>query len=122
MKQLQEQKDALETQLSAVNGELDQLRRDKIPSLMESLGIKNTTFEGLGRVQLAPDLFASTREGKKEAAMQWLRDLGYEDMISETYNATSLKALLRRMIASGTDIPDELFSVTPFVRASLVKA
>jgi hypothetical protein len=43
-------------------------------------------------------------------------------MISETYNASSMKALLRRMIADGQPTPDDLFSITPFIRASIVKA
>jgi hypothetical protein len=43
-------------------------------------------------------------------------------MIVETYNASSLKALFRRMIADGAEIPDEVFNVTPFIRASIVKA
>ncbi|CAB4120829.1 hypothetical protein UFOVP2_7 [uncultured Caudovirales phage] len=122
MKQLQETKDTLEEQLSGVNKSLDELRLKKIPELMESLGVKNATFEGLGRVQLAADLYASTREGQKTAAMQWLRDCGYEGMISETYNASSLKALFRRQLAEGADIPDDIFNVAPFVRASIVKA
>jgi len=63
MKALQGRKDELEAQLSDVNKSLDELRLRKIPTLMESLDVKNATFEGLGRVQLASDLYASTREG-----------------------------------------------------------
>lgn len=122
MKSLQEQKADLEVQEKAINAQLDELRLKKIPELMESLEVKNATFEGLGRVQLAADLYASTREGKKAEAMQWLRDCGYEDMITETYNASSLKALFRRQLAEGVDIPEEIFNVAPFVRASIVKA
>lgn len=122
MKSLQSHKDELEEQLSAVNRDLDELRLRKIPTLMESLDVKNATFEGLGRVQLASDLYASTREGQKDRAMQWLRDCGYEGMITETYNASSLKALLRRMLVEGAEIPDDIFNVSPFVRASIVKA
>jgi hypothetical protein len=122
MKSLQNRKEELDAQVKAVNIELDDLRIKKIPELMESMELRNCTIEGLGRVQLAADVFASTREGQKEAAMMWLRDCGYEDMITETYNATSLKALLRRMIVDGTDIPDDIFNVQPFTRASIVKA
>ncbi len=122
MKDLQRRKDELETQLSTVNGDLDNLRLREIPTLMESLEVKNATFEGVGRVQLASDLYASTREGKKDTAMQWLRDCGYEGMITETYNASSLKALLRRLMVEGAEIPDDIFNVTPFIRASVVKA
>lgn len=122
MQTLQSRKEELEAQVSDVNKELDDVRLRKIPEMMASLELRNATFEGLGRVQLAEDIYASTRAGQKEAAMQWLRDLGYEDMIQETYNASSLKALFRRMIKDGKPIDENLFSVTPFTRASIVKA
>lgn len=122
MKELQAKKDDLESQVTAINKELDVIRTKKIPELMESMELRNVTIEGLGRVQLAPDIYASTREGQKDKAMMWLRDCGYEGMITETYNASSLKALFRRMIAEGGEIPDDIFNITPFVRASIVKA
>jgi len=121
MKSLQDRKDVLDAELTDINKSLDVIRMGEIPALMESLGVKNATFDGLGRVQLASDLFASTREGQKAAAMQWLRDCGYEDMITETYNASSLKALFRRQLKDGVEIPDTIFNVSPFTRASLVK-
>lgn len=122
MKELQGQKDKLETELSDINKELDVIRTKKIPELMESMELRNVTIEGLGRVQLAADIYASTREGQKEAAMTWLRDCGYDNMITETYNASSVKALFRRLMADGADIPDDIFNVQPFLRASIVKA
>jgi hypothetical protein len=122
MKTLQNRKEELEAQLTGVNKELDLIRTKKIPELMESMELRNVTIEGLGRVQLAADIHASTREGQKETAMAWLRDCGYNNMITETYNASSLKALFRRMISEGVDIPDDIFNVQPFVRASIVKA
>jgi hypothetical protein len=122
MKELQSQKDKLEAELSDINKELDVIRTKKIPELMESMELRNVTIEGLGRVQLAADIYASTREGQKETAMTWLRDCGYDNMITETYNASSLKALFRRMISEGVDIPDDIFNVQPFIRASIVKA
>jgi len=122
MAQIQAHKVALEAELAEVNKEFDLYRMVKIPESMEALGVKNATFDGLGRVQLASDLYASTREGQKEAAMLWLRDTGYDGMITETYNASSLKALFRRMMAEGQPIPDDVFNITPFTRASIVKA
>jgi len=122
MKNLQVRKDALESELTEINKQLDALRVGVIPQIMESLGVRTATFEGLGRVQLGADIHASTREGQKGAAMQWLRDCGYDDMITETYNASSLKALFRRQLAEGVEIPEDIFNVSPFVRASIVKA
>lgn len=122
MRALEERKEAAEAELKVINEQLDIVRKVRIPETMEALGLRNATFEGLGRVQLAEDIYASTREGQKDAAMTWLRDLGYSDMIVETYNASSLKALFRRMIKSNTPINNTIFNVTPFTRASIVKA
>ena len=121
LRELQFSKENAEASMTDLNKAIDLLRLIKIPELMESLGIKNTTFEGIGRVQLANDLYCSTKAGQKDAAMEWLRDTGYADMISESYNASSMKALIRRFIVDGSEIP-EFLNVTPFVRASVVKA
>jgi hypothetical protein len=120
MKETQERKEAIEETLKGINQELDDLRLKRIPELMDALEVKNATFEGLGRIQLASDLYCSTKAGQKDAAMQWLRDCGYDEMISESYNASSMKALVRRMIVDGVEAP-EFLSVTPFIRASIVK-
>jgi hypothetical protein len=121
MKELQAQKDDVDAKSTELTKQLDELRLKQIPELMEALEVKNATFEGLGRVQLASDLYCSTKPGQKDSAMQWLRDCGYADMISESYNATSMKALIRRLIVDGTEVP-EFLNVTPFIRASIVKA
>lgn len=122
MKDLQLKALAIKAEAAAVREPLDDLRLRKIPDLMAQLEVKTTTFTGLGRVQLASDLYASTISGQKEAAMQWLRDCGYDDMIKPTVNSSSLKALFRQQIKAGTMPPDDIFKITPFTRASIVKA
>lgn len=121
MRSWQAEKEQIEERLKIVNEQLDFVRLRKIPEAMEKLELRTATFEGIGRVQLAGDLYCSTISGRKAEAMQWLRDCGYEDMISESYNAASMKALIRRLLEEGTAAP-EFMSVTPFTRASIVKA
>lgn len=121
MRQLQARKEELEELVKATNAQLDALRLRVIPDLMAELECKTATFPGIGRVQLAGDLHCSTVAGQKDAAMQWLRDCGYADMIQETYNASSMKALVRRLIEEGAEIP-EFMNINPFTRASIVKA
>lgn len=121
MQSFQEQKDALDEKSKELGAAIDGLRLKQIPEMMDQLEVKNATFQGVGRVQLAADLYCSTKAGQKDAAMQWLRDMELDGMISETYNATSMKALVRRLMVEGTEIPDCL-NVTPFIRASIVKA
>jgi NAD-specific glutamate dehydrogenase len=121
MQGLQTEKDTLEESLKMTNAAIDELRLKQIPEMMDQIEVKNATFPGIGRVQLAGDLYCSTKAGQKDAAMQWLRDMEMDGMISETYNASSMKALVRRLIEQGADIP-ECLNVTPFIRASIVKA
>ena len=121
MQSFQTEKDTLEESLKTCKASLDDSRLKQIPEMMDKIEVKNATFPGIGRVQLAGDLYCSTKVGKKDEAMQWLRDLEMDGMISETYNASSMKALVRRLIEQGVDIP-ECLNVTPFIRASIVKA
>lgn len=120
MRDIQAEKDVVEENLKLININLDDIRLKKIPEMMDALEVKNATFEGLGRVQLAGDLYCSTKAGQKDAAIQWLQDQDLGEMITESYNASSMKALIRRLIEQGVEIP-EFMNVTPFIRASLVK-
>lgn len=115
-------KDGLEEQLSDVNKELEVLTRNTIPELMSELELKTATFKGVGRLQLAADIFMSTKEGQKEKAIQWFRDCGYDGIIQEGYNASTAKAIFRGLLKEGATIPEDIFNITPFTRASLVKA
>lgn len=121
MQGLQTEKETLEESLKTTNAAIDDLRLKQIPEMMDQIEVRNATFPGIGRVQLAADLYCSTKAGQKDAAMQWLRDMEMDGMISETYNASSMKALVRRLIEQGAEIPDCL-NVSPFIRASIVKA
>jgi hypothetical protein len=121
MQALQQTKEAHDEASKLIGVEIDNLRLKQIPEMMDQMEVKNATFQGIGRVQLAADLYCSTKAGQKDAAMLWLRDMGLDDMISETYNATSMKALVRRLMVDGVELPDCL-NVTPFIRASIVKA
>jgi hypothetical protein len=121
MTAVQETKAIIEEQLSITNAELDELRLKKIPEMMAEIEVKNATFPGIGRVQLAADLYCSTKAGKKDEAMQWLRDQELDNMITMGFNASSMKALVRKMIENGVE-PPEFLNVSPFIRASIVKS
>lgn len=119
MKDLQLRLLAKKVESAAIREPLDFLRLKKIPDLMDALQITTTTFAGIGRLQKASDIYAKTID--KDTSFQYLRDTGYEDMIKPTVNASTLKALLRRLLKEGVDIP-ECYKVDPFTRASIVKA
>lgn len=119
MRSLQNQRDELTDSLSEVNKRLDELRLRLIPDAMANADIRSITFKDIGRIQLAMDLYASIKD--KEAGYAWLIEHGYEGLVMAYVQPSTLKAALKVAIKDGQEFPEELFAVTPFTRASIVK-
>jgi hypothetical protein len=108
---------AIKTELQA---KYDALRLNIVPSAMDNDGVSNITVEGIGRVGLTPDIYASIAD--KEEAYKWLRENQHGDIIKDTINAGTLKATLKEILKKGTGLPpDGIFKITPFTRASITK-
>lgn len=103
----------------AANWAHDHLRLIELVKKMEDTGITNVTVEGVGRVTLVGDLYARIPAAKRTAAYEWLRDNGHGDLITETVNASTLKAAVRTMLKKGEELPSDLLVVTPYTRAQL---
>lgn len=99
----------------------DHLRLNKIPDLMDERGVTSLTLAGIGRVTLTSDLRARIAAADRERAYAWLEENGYGDLIKETVNAGTLKSFCKRRIKDGKELPDDLFKVQPFSRASITK-
>ena len=108
IKQLTEIHDALDSVRKQLNAEFDQLKLKEVPDLMIEMELRTFTVEGVGRVQVSGDVYASISAEKREEAYKWLRDNNYGDMIQETVNASSLKAWLKEGIQSGRATPEDL--------------
>lgn len=98
----------------------DWLRVYYIPNRMDDLGASSIKLPGLGRLGLTDDLRVKTLD--KDGAFRWLEDQDLGDLITETINASTLKATLRRMLKKGEQVPDDLFELVPFTRANLTKS
>lgn len=116
------EKERMEETLSTINKRYDYLRLIAVPKRFEDDGITNMKVEGVGRVGLTSDLYASIAPDQKGAAYEWLSDNGHGDVVQPTVNSSTLKALMKSIIKSGEEIPSELFKVTPFTRASITKS
>jgi len=97
----------------------DMLRVAVIPKMMEDQGVATITLSGIGRLQLTDDIRVKVLDKSKE--FEWLEETKNGDLIAQTVNASSLKALLRRYLREGKAIPEDAFEVSPFTRASIVK-
>lgn len=126
MKHLESMYDLLEAFRKEMNNEYDMIRLKSLPDLMAEENIRTMTFEGIGRVQLGSDVYASIVSDKKEPAYKWLRDHDYGSLVQETVNSSTLKAFVKEyqqnMEEGKEELPAELFKVQPFLRVSIVKA
>jgi len=99
----------------------DKIRLEHVPAKMETEGVERVSYADIGRVGLTADLYASIQKDRKGDAYEWLKDHGHGDLIKPTLNASTLKALAKEMIKAGSELPDDLFNITPFTRASITK-
>ena len=114
--------DEIEEVTKLMNKEYDRLRTGIVPEKMDEEGLTTITIKGIGRVSLTGDVYASIPAEVRDDAWDWLRDHGHADVIKETINASTLKALMKSFIKEGVPFPEDLFKVTPFTRASITKA
>ena len=119
MRILQREKEELEETLKGINASLDDLRLRAIPEWMAENDIRTATFDGIGRVQLAMDCYATIID--KQAGYDWLKEHGYEGLVTEYIQPSTFKAAVKEALKSGQSFPEELFKVQPFTRASIVK-
>ncbi len=120
MRSLQGEKEELEESLKFVNLQLDEIRLRQIPDAMADAEIRTLTIEGVGRVQLATDVYASILPGKKQEAYSWFLENGYDGLVQPYVQPSTMKAAMKAAMKEGQFFPDDLFSVIPFVRASIV--
>ncbi len=122
MRALQREKEEMDDRYKYLNIALDQLRLKDIPEFMAENDIRTATFEGLGRVQLALDAYVSIVPDKKQEAYGWLEEHGYDGLITEYIQPSTFKAAVKDALKNGQTFPEELFNITPFTRASIVKS
>ena len=121
MNDIQLAKEAKDNEAKEIGKEFDFLRLKMIPSRFEEEGIENLKVEGVGRVSLTGDMYVSIPAANREAAYEYFRDIGKSSLITESINASTLKAAVKAMMKAGEELPEELVKVTPFTRASITK-
>ena len=119
---LKSTKDKIEEELSTVNKRIEILARQEIPEAMDEAGVQNVKFEGIGKIYLKGDVFASIPAESRDAAYEWLELTGRGSLIKPTVNSSSLKAAVKEWISQGEEIPEELIRVTPYTQAVLTRS
>lgn len=108
----------------------DIMRFTVVPEVFSDNDITTLTLEGIGRCNIMDDIQVSiTGDGKeekeahKQAFYEWLRQNELEDLITETVNAQTLAAFVRRQIQSkdGLPLPYDHIKVNPVTRAQITR-
>jgi len=115
-------KDAADLIAKELGRRFDYLRLALVPERFDAEGLKNIKIEGIGRVGLRGDIYASIKPGMQDEAFQWLDDNGRGDLVKKTVNSSSLKATLKKYMEEGEDIPENLFKAEPYTMATITKA
>lgn len=110
---------ALKTELQKA---YDFLSIDVLPDRMDEEGISTMKINGVGRLQSSSDIRCSCPAKNKIGLQEWLEEHGHGSMISATVNASTLKAFVKEMMKEGKEWPEELLTVHPYSRATVVKA
>jgi hypothetical protein len=126
LRDLKEEKAGLEEKLGVINRKLDELQRTTIPDMMIELGsgnipIQSVSMRGVGTLYLRSDMYVNIPAAKREEAHDWLREHGHGGIVKDTVHPSSLKAWAKEQTSNGTVLPDDLFSITPYVMAVLNK-
>ena len=91
----------------------DMITKKVVPERLDNDGMQNVTIKGVGRWQVASDMYLNTPKDQKEALQGWLIDHGHGALIQETVNASSLKALIREMMKKDEPIPEGIVNIEP---------
>ena len=106
-KELREQKTALNSELREVNEQLDQYT-NAITEMFATDGIDSIKVDGK-TIYKRNQIWAKIEDGKKEQAMEILEKLGFDDMISLSWQR--LSAFVREHIENDAPLPPEFEGV-----------
>lgn len=121
LRDIKKQLDEAAAVKTKIQKEFDRLSIEVIPDLMAEQDITNIKIDEVGRIALRDDIRCSVPSGNSEALYRWLQDNGHDSLITNTVNASTLKAFVKEQIRHGNSIPEGLLKLHPYTRAVLTK-
>lgn len=117
---LKDLKEAQEADLKDTNMAIEAITKVLLPQKMDEQGIQNVKIDGVGRIGLRGEVYASILAENRELAYDWLRSTGRASLITNTVNPSTLKACAKEWIKNGEEIP-EFIKITPVTIATLTR-
>lgn len=117
---LKDLKEAQEADLKDTNMAIEAITKVLLPQKMDEQGIQNVKIDGVGRVSLRGEVYASILAENRELAYDWLRNTGRAALITNTVNPSTLKAAAKEWLKNGEEIP-EFIKITPATVATLTR-
>lgn len=121
LRRLKDKKDELAEQEKIINIRIDEITKRELPEAMDAEGISNIKVENAGKVSLRGEVYAAIPAEARDAAYEWLRENGKGSLITETVNASTLKAAAKDWLKQGMDVPADLIKITPVTVAVLTR-
>ena len=119
---LKAHKDTYTEKLSGINKEIEYIERIKLPDMMDDLGTTSMRLDGIGRLTISTDAFVSTKAAHKAELYEWLENNGHGDLITNTVNASTLKAFVKSLDKQGEEIPEDFINYTPYSKVTLYRS
>lgn len=89
-----------------IGAQLDHMSREVIPGVMEERGVRNITLDDVQR-QFSKSVRVSASMVNKDAALDWLHENGFGDLIQPTVNSSSLSSFAKQYVEDNQkDLPD----------------
>jgi len=89
---------------------------------MEELGIDSAFITDVGKLSMRTDAYCSVLKKDKIELQNWLKDNGHGDLITDTINASTLKAFMKEQIIEGNAVPDTIVSFDPYTYVAITKS
>lgn len=100
----------------------DFLAENIIPERMDDEGFDTVKIAGIGRLQVKSDIRCACPAAHRDELADWLRDHNHGALVSTTVNSSTLKAFVKEQMKEGKAYPENLLNITPYSKASIVKA
>lgn len=117
----------LEAQIKETKKELLKLTDEDLPGLLHEMGLAKFSLEDGSEVSVKPTYGASIKVDNRDAAFQWLRDNGYDDIIKNSVICSfgrgedEMATQFSRMAAEQGYVPENKTEVHPQTLKAWVK-